>query len=86
MAAVAFFSLSEWSFTIYPTPYNRKENVLSVSLNKAFLCFIPGLTLIYDLSFETKPVEHIVIRLQIARCILLSCVDDSAEFILLSLS
>ena len=32
------FSLSEWSFTICPTPYNRKHflNVLSVSLNKTF--------------------------------------------------
>ena len=29
-------SLSEWSFTICPTPYNRKWNVLSVSLNKTF--------------------------------------------------
>ena len=28
------FSLSEWSSTICLTPYNRKENVLSVSLNK----------------------------------------------------
>ena len=27
-------SLSEWSFTIYPTPYNRKLNALSASLNK----------------------------------------------------
>ena len=30
-------SLSEWSFTIYPTPYNRKYNVLSASLNKHFI-------------------------------------------------
>ena len=29
-------SLSEWSFTICPTPYNRKSNVLSGSLNKTF--------------------------------------------------
>ena len=29
-------SLSEWSFTICPTSYNRKYNVLSASLNKAF--------------------------------------------------
>ena len=28
------FSLSEWSFTICLMPYNRKYNVLSVSLNK----------------------------------------------------
>ena len=27
-------SQSEWSFTICPTPYNCKENVLSASLNK----------------------------------------------------
>ena len=27
-------SLSEWFFTICPTPYNRKYNVLSASLNK----------------------------------------------------
>ena len=29
--------LSEWSFTICPTPYNRKYNVLSASLNLTFL-------------------------------------------------
>ena len=34
-------SLSEWSFTICPTPYNRKENVLSASLNKTFPSFLP---------------------------------------------
>ena len=34
-------SLSEWSFTICLTPYNRKfKNVLSVSLNKTFPSFI----------------------------------------------
>ena len=33
-------SLSEWSFTICPTPYNRKWNVLSASLNKTFLSFL----------------------------------------------
>ena len=32
-------SLSKWSFTICLTPYNRKSNVLSVSLNKTFLSF-----------------------------------------------
>ena len=31
------FSLSEWSLTICLTPYNRRQNVLSASLNKAFL-------------------------------------------------
>ena len=36
-------SLSEWSFTICLTPYNRKYNVLSVSLNKIFPSFfLPG--------------------------------------------
>ena len=34
VAASGFLSLSEWSFTICPTPYNRKLNVLSASLNK----------------------------------------------------
>ena len=29
-------SLSEWSSTICLTPYNRKQNVLSTSLNKIF--------------------------------------------------
>ena len=32
-------SLSEWSFTICPTPYNRKYNVLIASLNKTFPFF-----------------------------------------------
>ena len=31
------FSLSEWSLTICLTPYNRRYNVLSASLNKTFL-------------------------------------------------
>ena len=31
------FSLSEWSLTISLTPYNRRYNVLSASLNKTFL-------------------------------------------------
>ena len=31
------FSLSEWSLTICLTPYNRRQNVLSASLNKTFL-------------------------------------------------
>ena len=34
-------SLSEWSFTICLTPYNRKKNVLSASLNKIFPSFLP---------------------------------------------
>ena len=31
------FSLSEWSLTLCLTPYNRRSNVLSASLNKTFL-------------------------------------------------
>ena len=38
------FSLSEWSLTICLTPYNRKLNVLSASLNKTFPSFLP----VYD--------------------------------------
>ena len=30
-------SLSQWAFTICLTPYNRKQNMLSASLNKTFL-------------------------------------------------
>ena len=33
-------SLSECSFNICPTPYNRKLNVLSASLNKTFPSFL----------------------------------------------
>ena len=36
------FSLSEWSLTICLTPYNRKQNVLSASLNKTFPSFAHG--------------------------------------------
>ena len=36
MAAAGFLLLSEWSFTICPTAYNRKYNVLSASLNQTF--------------------------------------------------
>ena len=34
-------SLSEWSFTISLTPYNRKYNVLSASLNETYT-FLPN--------------------------------------------
>ena len=33
-------SLSEWSYIICLTPYNRKENMLSASLNKTFRSFV----------------------------------------------
>ena len=32
--------VSEWSFTICPTPYNRKQKVLSASLNQTFASFL----------------------------------------------
>ena len=35
------FSLSKWSLTICLTPYNRKETVLSASLNKTVLSLSP---------------------------------------------
>ena len=39
--------LSDWSFTICPMPYDHKQNVLSVSLNKTFpsLCTDIGLSI-----------------------------------------
>ena len=39
-------SLSEYSFTICLTPYNRKYNVLNASLNKTFssFCYVPFMT------------------------------------------
>ena len=52
-------SLSEWSFTICPTPYNRKikinKNVLSASLNKTFPSFLPCL---YSLSYGVSCVSQ----------------------------
>ena len=44
-------SLSEWSSTMCPTPYNRNKNVLSASLNKIF----PPFPLKY---FSFQPVLH----------------------------
>ena len=37
-------SLSVWSFTICLTPYNRKQNVFSASLNKTFPSYPDNLT------------------------------------------
>ena len=54
MAAAGFLSsLTEWSFTICPTLYSRKQNVLNVSLNKTFL--LPYMPLSY---FLFQPVLH----------------------------
>ena len=44
------FSLSEWSLTICLTPYNRRSNVLSASLNKTFFC-----------NTEAGPGNHIYV-------------------------
>ena len=38
---VSSLSLSEWFFTICPTSYNRKYNLLSALLNKTFPSFLP---------------------------------------------
>ena len=40
-------SLSEWSFTICLTPYNRKYNVFSASLNKN-ISFLPDIAAYED--------------------------------------
>ena len=40
VVAAGFLLLSELSFTICETSYNRKQNVLSVSLNKTFPSFL----------------------------------------------
>ena len=41
------FSLSEWSLTISLTPYNRKYDVLSASLNKRFPSFLSCLEMCF---------------------------------------
>ena len=47
-------SLSEWFFTICPTPYNRTKNVLSASLNKTFPSFLlAGFRLRFEVAVET---------------------------------
>ena len=48
-------SLSEWSFTICLTPYNRKiKNVLSASLNKTFPFFLPPLLIRFIITNDDK--------------------------------
>ena len=42
VVAAGFHSHYLWSFTIFPTPYNRKYNVLSASLNKTFPSIFAG--------------------------------------------
>ena len=44
-------SLSEWSFTICLTPYNRTQNVLSASLNKTFPSLFSTLSIKHWFSF-----------------------------------
>ena len=39
-------SLYEWSFTICLTPYNRKQNVLSASLNKTVPPFLRPISIV----------------------------------------
>ena len=45
------FSLSEWSLTIRLTPYNRRYNVLSASLNKTFLSLSIYIILYYIILY-----------------------------------
>ena len=40
VAVADVLSLSDWSFTMWPAPYNCKINVLSVLLNKTFPSFL----------------------------------------------
>ena len=47
----------EWYFTICPTPYNRKLNVLSASLNKAF----PSFRLFWSSAFFLMCLFHSMI-------------------------
>ena len=49
------FSLSEWSFTICLTPYNRKQNLFSASLNKTFPSFL--------LTFDVTLTRAVTTRL-----------------------
>ena len=49
------FSLSEWSLTICLTPYNRRYNVLSASLNKTFL----SLSWLYDIRDDNRKCDTI---------------------------
>ena len=60
-------SLYEWSFTICLTPYNRTENVLSVSLNETFPSFLSYLNTYFiyklfylgsDIRFEIMNSQH----------------------------
>ena len=55
-------SLSEWFFTICLTPCNRKQNVLSASLNKTLPSFLPylGRKEIFYLTRHSTHFECIV--------------------------
>ena len=52
-------SLSEWSFTICLTPFNRKSNVLSASLNKTFPSFLPNIPRLEIYSVESIQFVHV---------------------------
>ena len=52
--------LSEWSFTICLTPYNRKQNVLSASLNKTFPSFLIYVSVLY---FSQLPTLFFYVRI-----------------------
>ena len=54
-------SLSEWSFTICPTPYNRKSNALSASLNKTFPSFLPIILINAYIGVGTTVIENVYV-------------------------
>ena len=57
-------SLSEWSFTICMTPYNRKYNVLSASLNKKCYLLTGSITMTGDYTKKKKAKKRIIKKKQ----------------------
>ena len=58
-------TLSEWFFTICPTPYNRKlktkfKNVLSASLNKTFNSFLPYFLASFQIQILTGSKQCVI--------------------------
>ena len=60
VAAEVFFSLSEWSYTIRLTPYNRTHNVLSASLKKSFFL---SMLYIRICTFNGKAVKRGAVKI-----------------------
>ena len=61
-------SLSEWSFTICPTPYNHKSNAFSASLNKTFLSLSLTIRMVVNhMSFPFLPLLTVITPALIAQ-------------------